>query len=144
MHLLPASLPYSNFYYCFKMEVGGGTHWGQAPRALMPTDLLFSFVYRWAPISIPFPLRLTAREHSKPTRRSLLRARGPCGWATTPTPKAFLTQKIPEGLTFLAPTHMTLPHFYAGSFQLGPQSQALDSLFSVRVPLFRLANTSLP
>ncbi|XP_036769365.2 cilia- and flagella-associated protein 77 isoform X2 [Manis pentadactyla] len=83
----------------------------------LPPNMTFGIRARWAPIWIPSPLRLTAREHSKPTRRSLLCARGPCGWATTPTPKAFLTQKIPEGLTFLTPTHMTLPHFYAGSFQ---------------------------
>ncbi|XP_021117484.1 cilia- and flagella-associated protein 77 isoform X1 [Heterocephalus glaber] len=42
--------------------------------------------WRWVPILIRSPPRPIAREHSEPTRKSVLCARGPCGWAATPTP----------------------------------------------------------
>lgn len=93
LHFFPSD---SDFYYYSKMEVGGGPGKegeppGRAPEHSCPLTRSPS-VHRWAPISIPSPPRPIAREPSKPTGKSVPCAREPCGWATTPTPKAFLTQ----------------------------------------------------
>uniref|UniRef100_A0ABI7ZSZ8 Cilia and flagella associated protein 77 n=1 Tax=Felis catus TaxID=9685 RepID=A0ABI7ZSZ8_FELCA len=58
----------------------------------LPPNMTFGVVARCPPILILSAPRRTAREQSKPTRKSTRCARGPCGWATTPTPKAFLTR----------------------------------------------------
>lgn len=93
LHFFPSD---SDFYYDSKMEVGGGPGKegeppGRAPEHSCPLTRSPS-VHRWVPVSIPSPPRPIAREPSKPTGKSVPCAREPCGWATTPTPKAFSTR----------------------------------------------------
>ncbi|XP_014385367.1 PREDICTED: uncharacterized protein C9orf171 homolog isoform X2 [Myotis brandtii] len=51
----------------------------------IPPNMTFGIQARWARSSTPSPARPTARERSKPNRKSTPCAAGPCGWATTPT-----------------------------------------------------------
>ncbi|XP_046307675.1 cilia- and flagella-associated protein 77 isoform X2 [Marmota monax] len=53
----------------------------------LPPDMTYGIQARWVAILTRSPPRLIAREHSKPSEKNTQCARGPCAWATTPTPR---------------------------------------------------------